>query len=144
MAVGKNNMGKGGGSEIRESYPKVLIDRGVAAESSRRNIEIIVWYKRLINVTLGLLVATFFFTVISVLFAFFQPLPELYSTALDGGLRSVKFVRTLQDPSLVSLRSGLFSEQLSRQELAAKTSIKQVAPPLIPALSSPETAPTAK
>jgi hypothetical protein len=109
---------------LMDAYPKVLIDRGFAAESSRRNIEVIIWYKRLINVTLGLLAATFLFSVISVLFAYVQPLPELYGSALDGGLRQIQYVRKPQDPALATLRSGLSSEAVSRRELGAKTSVK--------------------
>lgn len=102
----------------REMYPRVDIDRSVAAEASRRNIEIIVWYKRLINATLGLLVASIMFTLVAVLFAAIQPMPALYGTALDGALRPISYVRDSKDPRLEELRASLVSEQMSRKELA--------------------------
>lgn len=103
--------------KIPERYPRIAIDRSFSAEASRRNIDVIVWYKRLINATLGLLVASCIFTIIAVIFAFAQPMPELYGSSIDGGLRRLQYVRSSGDPNIKSMMQSLVAEDISRQAL---------------------------
>jgi len=110
------------GSEIPERYPRVVIDRSFSAESSRRNIDVIVWYKRLITATLGLLISSCVFTVIAVIFAFTQPLPALYGSSIDGGLRRLQYVRSSNDPDIKNMMQSLVAEDVSRQALLDRQS----------------------
>lgn len=106
-------------NEKREPYPRFELDRGIAAEAARRNIEIIVWYKRLISATLGLLWVAAAFTVLAAIFAWRQPLPQLYASGLDGALMEIPYVRDPRDPDLEALRGGLTREQESQKKLDA-------------------------
>lgn len=101
-----------------DAYDVYQIDRGVAAESARRNISIIVWYKRLIDSTLALLAASIIFTLIAIAFASIQPLPAVYASSYDGTLREIEYVRDLRDPKLANLRANLSREKDSRARLA--------------------------
>lgn len=104
------------------AYEVYSIDRGVAAEAARRNISIIVWYKRLIDSTLALLAASIIFTLIAISFASIQPLPKIYASSYDGTLREIEYVRDLRDPKLANLRAGLSREKDSRARLADEAS----------------------
>lgn len=128
-------------SAVDNRYHTVLIDRGFAAEASRRNIEIIVWYKRLINATLALVVVASFFSIMAVAFAWLQPLPKLYGSAMDGALRPIDYVRSPADPRLATMRAGLIMEEASRLELAKPSvdSVRSQAPaaPAAPGAAAP-------
>lgn len=134
---------KGGKSIGLEPYPREPLDLGIAAEAARRNVDLVVWYKRLIDSTLGLLAASIIFAAITIIFAWLQPLPKLYGSALDGGLRPIDYVRSSQDPRLTQMRQQLLAEEASRSRLAdqqqgvsgskAKLSIKPASAPPAPA-----------
>jgi hypothetical protein len=148
MAAPKKKItAKGGKDEAnvaREPYLRIPIDRSVAAESSRRNVSVIVWYKRLIDATLGLLIASAVFVFISIFFAWTQPAPELYGTASDGGLRAIDYVRSGSDPRLGKMRQDLAAEESSRAILADRREgvaglpkTTAIAPPQAPAAPAP-------
>lgn len=118
-------------TKISERYPRVEIDRSFSAESSRRNIDVIVWYKRLINATLGLLIASCVFTIIAVVFAFAQPMPALYGSSIDGGLRSLQYVRSSSDPNIKNMMQSLVAEDVSRQALLDRQAQLTGAKPVI-------------
>lgn len=130
-----------GGAVVRERYHREPIDRSFSAESSRRNIEVIIWYKRLINAILGLLVASCIFTMIGVVFAWVQPMPRLYGSAQDGSLRPIEYVRSQADPRLGAMREALSVEDESRKKINVKTGAVEAirsegaAPTIAPAIS---------
>lgn len=114
----KSNKREPGGRKAKpERYEVYAIDRGFAAESARRNISVIVWYKRLIDSTLALLAASIVFTLIAIAFASFSPLPKVYASSYDGTLREIDYVRDVRDPKLATLRANLSREQNSRAKL---------------------------
>lgn len=142
MATKSKNYPKTGpAAPILERYPRVEIDRSFASESSRRNIDVIVWYKRLITAAFALIATSIFFTVVAVLFAFFQPLPSLYGSGLDGSLRKIDYVRAINDPRLGAMRSALTIEEVSRTEIGTKKTSAEKLPmapkPAAPAAIAP-------
>lgn len=108
---------------VRDPYPRIAFDRSFAMEAARRNIEIIVWYRRLINATLALVVAAGLFSLLAVGFAVLQPPPKLYGSALDGALRQIDYVRKPGDPRLVDYRNALQMEAASLRETGVKRSV---------------------
>lgn len=111
---------------LREPYPIFKIDRSFAAEGARRNIEVVIWYKRLINATLALVVVSILFSVMSMAFAFIQPMPMLYGSSADGALRSIEYVREPNDQRLIQLRSGLMMEEVSRAQVNSRQSVESL------------------
>ena len=112
-------------------YPVVEIDRSMAIEAGRRNTSIIIWYKRLIDATIVLTIASILFTMIAVIFAFSQPMPDLYGSALDGSLRRLDYVREKSDPRLQTMRSALLTESarqadLVKSDLNVKPSVEAI------------------
>lgn len=101
-------------------YPKQIIDRSMMTESARRNISVIIWYKRLISGTFALLLVSAFFTVIAALCAWRQPAPMVYASAIDGPLYQIELSRTGNINELSELLVGLHAEQDSKRALSSE------------------------
>lgn len=93
-----------------EAYPTEPIARDMGAESSRRNIEIVIWYKRLITGTLGLLALSALFTLLAALFAWRQSPPQVYASAQDGQLYRLEGTKRASPEELGELLKALQSE----------------------------------
>lgn len=121
----------------REPYPRFKIDRSFAIEAARRNIEIVVWYRRLINATLALVAAACLFSLLAVGFAVLQSPPKLYGSALDGALRSIDYVRQPTDPLLADYRNALQMEAASMRETGVKRNLEPTTRASTPPVAAP-------
>ncbi len=109
-------MGKKSAGAQRERYPVFEIDRSPAIEAARRNIGLIVWYKRLVHATLALLAMSSLFTLMSVYFAWSQPLPKVYATSLTGEVFELRYAR---EPNLGIMQKAF--QRLSAEDESKKS-----------------------
>lgn len=103
-----------------EAYPREAIAMDIARESARRNIDVIVWYKRLISVSVSLLAASMLFTLVAALFAWRQAPPDVYASAVDGPLYEVDFSRNGSADELTILMRELKAESSSKMALGGQ------------------------
>lgn len=99
----------------KEGYPSFPIDTSWPTEAARRNIGLIGWYKRLIQGTVALLIASSLFTFLSAYFAWSQPLPRVFATSLSGDIFEMRYA----DRPDLSRMQGVF-QKLSAEDESKK------------------------
>lgn len=114
----KQSVGKGGAKV--EAYPVEPLALDIGAESSRRNIEVVIWYKRLISGALGLLALSALFTLLAAIFAWRQSPPEVFASALDGQLYRLEGTKNPSPGELGELFKALRSESDHKASLGGQ------------------------
>lgn len=107
-------------------YPRESIDIGIEEDSIRWHINSIVWYKRLIDSIMGLLIVSIICFFISLIFVLKQPLPLLYATSMDGTLYELPYTRTLKDENFNSIRESLVLEKKDIESMGGQKVLPQI------------------
>ena len=105
-----------------EAYPKETLDLDALSEANRRNLGLVLWYKRIINMIILLLGFSGMCIAISTSFAYVQPLPDLYASSQDGVLYRLEYDESADMASIsekVKLLTMEESSKKSKGSLAA-------------------------
>ncbi len=100
-----------GNAVVKERYPKFDLDRGIVASSMRWNVGTVIWYKRLIDASIGLLIIAIAALLFSVFFILKQPVPKLYATSIDGTLTLLPYSKNVKSEEFKTIRERLSLEK---------------------------------
>ena len=98
-----------------EVYPKETLDLDALSEANRRNLGLVLWYKRIINSIILLLGFSGTCIAISTSFAFVQPLPDLYASSQDGVLYRLEYDENADMASISEKVKQLTMEESSKK-----------------------------
>lgn len=106
-------------------YPREQIRIGIEEDSIRWHINSILWYKRLVDSIVGLLIISCICFFISLIFVIKQPLPFLYATSMDGTLYELPYTRTLKDENFNYIRESLILEKKDIESMGGNKVLPQ-------------------
>lgn len=102
--------------EVRKTVITVPLNLSIQEESARRNVDVVFWYKKMIDWVFVLLIVSMGLISLAGIFALNKPFPDVYASTIDGRVYLLEYSRGL-DEKINELREKIKAEENSRSKV---------------------------